>query len=178
MTVRDDGGTAFGGADTITRTFTVNVTAVPDAPAIDTSLVPMLPAVPLKPAPTNPAGPPVADLLAGVTEADGDPLGLAITGIDNRKGAWQFSIERRGDVECLFRRASRRRRHWCCRTTADPRAVPADRGFQGLANLSFRAWDRSDGAVEGTPVDSTLAPTATAPGPSGPGWPSARPARS
>ena len=47
----------------------------------------MLPAMPLHPAPTNPAGLLVADLLDGVTEVDDEPLGIAITGIDNRKGS-------------------------------------------------------------------------------------------
>jgi hypothetical protein len=160
VTVKDNGGTAFGGVDTITRTFTVTVDAVPDAPAIDTALVPMLPAVPLKPAPTSPAGAPVADLLAGVTDADGDPLGLTVSGIDNRKGAWQFSID--GGAT------------WApVPVTVSPTAalVPSNdpdtrvrflpnRGFQGFASFSFRAWDRSDGATEGTQVDPTLAPAA------------------
>jgi len=35
LTVKDDGGTAFGGVDTVTRTFTVTVTAVNDAPTLD-----------------------------------------------------------------------------------------------------------------------------------------------
>ena len=61
--------------------------------------------------PTRP-GRPVADLLAGVTDADGDPLGLAVTAIDNRKGTWQFSRQRRGDVAPVPTR-SRRPRPWC-----------------------------------------------------------------
>jgi hypothetical protein len=160
VTVRDDGGTAFGGIDELTRTFTVTVDAVPDAPAIETSLVPMLPPVPLRPAPTNPAGAPVADLLAGVTEADGDPLGLAVTAVDDRKGAWQFSVNGGSTWNPVPTSVSATA---ALVLTADAgtrvRFLP-NRGSQGLASLSFRAWDRSDGTAAGTQVDPTLAPTA------------------
>ena len=43
VTVKDNGGTAFGGVDEFTRTFTVTVNAVPDAPTVDTTRDPNAP---------------------------------------------------------------------------------------------------------------------------------------
>jgi hypothetical protein len=160
VTVQDDGGTAFGGIDEVTRTFTVTVDAVPDAPAIDTAPVPMLPAVPLKPAPTNPAGAPVADLLAGVTEADGEPLGLAVTAIDNRKGVWQFSVNGGATWAPVPAPVSPTAALVLTNDSGTRVRFLPNPGFQGFANVAFRAWDRSDGAVEGTQINLTLAPTA------------------
>jgi hypothetical protein len=160
VTVRDDGGTAFGGVDEVTRTFTVTVDAVPDAPTIDTAPVPMLPAVPLKPAPTNPAGAAIADLLAGVTEVDGDPLGLAVTGIDNARGTWQFSLNGGATWSSVPANVSPTAALVLTDDSATRLRFRPNRGFQGFSHLSFRAWDRSDGAVAGTQVDAMLAPTA------------------
>ncbi|HVK09978.1 MAG TPA: Ig-like domain-containing protein, partial [Gemmataceae bacterium] len=160
VTVRDDGGTAFGGVDEVTRTFTINVEPRPDAPVIDTGLVPMVAAVPRKPAPTDPPGSPVADLVRTVFDADGDPLGLAVTATDTLKGTWQYSLNGGTNWQAVPTDVSATS---ALVLTADPatrvRFLPAKR-FQGFSSFHFKAWDRSDLAGPGTRADTTLAPTA------------------
>jgi|GEM_PF-2667339 hypothetical protein len=72
-------------------TFTFNITPMNDAPVL--SGTPLFPDINEDvPNALNP-GTTVADLIAGlITDADFDPQGLAITGVDNTNGTWQYSI--------------------------------------------------------------------------------------
>jgi uncharacterized delta-60 repeat protein len=161
VTVRDEGGTAFGGSDEISRTFTVNVTPQPDAPVIDTGLIPMTAAVPRKPAPINPSGSLVADLVSAVVDVDGDPLGLAVTAVDDLNGTWQYSLDAGANWQNVPTDVSETS---ALVLTDDPstrvRFLPARKSFQGFSSFHFKAWDQSDLAGEGTRRDTTLVPTA------------------
>lgn len=170
VTVKDDGGTAFGGIDDVVRLFTVTVLPVPDAPTIDTDPLTMLTPVPTRLKPTvEPTGTLVSDLLTNPTDVDGDPVGIAVTGLDPANtvntrgvpkfGVWQFSTDGTtwnpiprdvSPTAALVLSAD---------ATTRVRFLPNLR-FQGLSHLTFRAWDHSDTAIPGSRVDPTLAPTA------------------
>ena len=67
---------------------------VNDPPVIDTNFTPMLPPIAM-PQPKNAVipGTPISKLLAHVTDVEGDPIGLALTGYDATHGQWQYSID-------------------------------------------------------------------------------------
>jgi hypothetical protein len=170
VTVKDDGGTLLGGVDTFTRTFTVTVTPVPDAPTLVTDPLTVLPPVPVRAKPTDePAGMLVADLIAGkTTDADGDPVGIAITGLDPANtitksvpkfGVWQFSTD--GGIWSPIPTdvSATKALVLSADATTRIRFLPNLR-FQGLSHLTFLAWDHTDGSTAGTTADSTTTPTA------------------
>jgi len=73
-------------------TLTVNVTAVNDAPVLinDTTFT----AIAENIADIANVGNTVTELIAGlVTDADFDPLGIAVTNVDDTNGTWEFSID-------------------------------------------------------------------------------------
>src|SRR4029078_10666711 len=86
------GSSAFS---TATRTFTVDVTPVNDAPAARSDYAKgkiHLPSGAV--GATSPAGVKVGDLAAaGVVDVDGDGLGIAVSGLTRTtKGQWQYSL--------------------------------------------------------------------------------------
>ncbi len=151
VTVQDNGGTANGGQNTsITQTFTitVNPTLITNsAPVLNNSGNPTLNPV-IRNSP-NPVGTSVSTLisrLAGITDADVRALrGIAITGVDNTNGQWQFSTN--GGVTWT---------NFGTPTSAIARLladVPANRirfvpntGYLGTASITFRAWDQTTGS--------------------------------
>jgi Bacterial Ig domain len=152
----DDGGTANGGQDTsATQSFTINVTSVNDAPVLDTTGTPVLPFTPVL-GKVLPSGGAVSDLTRYVTDVDtGAVKGVAITAIDTAKGKWQFNLtgSDNGWTDISGVSASH------ALLLADDgntlvRFVP-NKGFTGFASITFKAWDQSNGASEGTFGDTT-----------------------
>jgi len=146
FTVTDgDGGSASANA-------TVNVAAVNDAPILAGAN--NLAGITEDPAANG--GTAVSVLITGqVTDVDAGALaGIAVTTLDNTNGAWQYSIDggtswNAFGVPSAPTAAAAR----LLRDTDLVRFVPtAD--WNGTATLSFRAWDRTSGAVGGT-ADTT-----------------------
>lgn len=168
VTVRDDGGTANGGADTFSRTFTATITHVPHAPQLDTDPLTVLDPVPVRTKTTDqPAGTLVADLIAGRTfDPDGDPVGIAITGLDPANtitkgvpkfGVWQFSTDGTTWNPIPLDVSATKALVLAADAATRVRFLP-NLKFQGLSHLTFLAWDHTDAATAGTTADSTTAP--------------------
>jgi hypothetical protein len=164
VTVMDDGGTTNNGVDTTTKSFTLTVISEPDAPILDTFLIPMLPAVPLR---TVPTGTPASTLLQNVTDYDlGDPRGMAITGVQELNGKktigqWQFSTD--GGTLWTHITGVSATNALLLDGSNLVRFLPA-KGYTGFASISYRAWDESDGLRPGFPTSifsSTAYSTAT-----------------
>src|SRR5262249_42221813 len=132
----------------------------PDAPILDTAPIRMIAAIPRKPAPTNPPGSPVADLVRDVIDVDGDPHGIAITAIDNKKGLWQFSVNGGASWQNVPTTVSATAALLLSDNPSTRLRFLPKKGFQGFSSFRFRAWDQSDGGTNGTPADPTLEPTA------------------
>ena len=186
--VTDDGGTANGGDDEVVRTFTVTVEPRPDAPTLDTDPLTVLPPIPVRTRLTpDPTGTLVADLIAHkTTDADGDPVGIAVIGLDpantvNLKGVpkfgvWEFTTDGTlwnliptGPTGVSATSALVLSADAQTRVRFKPNLL-----FHGLSRFTFLAWDHSDGATPGLPADTTATPTAYSTAPKPPGWPSAR----
>ncbi|MFW6146026.1 MAG: putative Ig domain-containing protein, partial [Planctomycetota bacterium] len=145
------GSAAFS---TATGTAQITVSGVNDAPTMDNSVLMTLTAVDEDVLDGDNAGTLVSDLLA--TGAGGDPIGdvdtdavegIAVTSADNANGAWQYSIDGGGtwtdfgsvdDFGAVV-----------LDTAARVRFVPAA-DYNGTADLTFRAWDTTDGNASGT----------------------------
>ncbi|HEX3151280.1 MAG TPA: LamG-like jellyroll fold domain-containing protein [Gemmataceae bacterium] len=160
VTLMDNGGTANSGVNQIVRTFKVVVLRTPQAPLLPTDTIRMLNPAPkrTKPTVTLPVGTPVSNLIVGATDADSDPIGIAITGIDNAKGVWKFSIDNGAtwnDVPTNVAPGAA----LVLSSDALVGFLPALK-FQGFSSFKYRAWDHTDGATNGTQVDSTV-PTST-----------------
>ncbi|MBW2496443.1 MAG: DUF4347 domain-containing protein, partial [Deltaproteobacteria bacterium] len=154
MTSDDLGNTGGGNlTDNDTLSIQVGIPPVNDAPVLDASADLRLSDVAEDA--TDPPGDTVADLLASagtdpISDADGDPEGLAIVGVDDTHGSWQYSTDAGGtwqgfgavsDANAVLLDASARIRF-----------VPAP-GYDGPAgDLTFRAWDETLGASGDTGV--------------------------
>jgi len=85
-----------------------------------------------------------------VSDADSDPVGIAITGADNTNGIWQYSTDNASSWNDLG-------------TVSDTSAIlldPAakirfvpDANFSGIAEITFRAWDQTVGNSGDAGVD-------------------------
>ena len=95
------------------------------------------------------AGDLVSTLIAGqVTDVDAGALqGIAVTGLSSSTGTWQYSIERH-DLE--YRRRGGENYALLLRSSDRLRFVPD--ALTGTTSITFRAWDRTNGAA-GTKVD-------------------------
>ncbi|NLF30777.1 MAG: tandem-95 repeat protein, partial [Planctomycetes bacterium] len=150
-TTVNGGSTAFS---TAAATVQITVTGVNDAPTLDNSVIMTLAAVDEDVADGANAGTLISDLLA--TGAGGDPIsevdagavdGIAVAAADNTHGAWQYSTDdgatwtAMGSVDDFGAVV--------LAATARIRFVP-DADYNGIANISFRAWDTTDGNPSGT----------------------------
>lgn len=101
----------------------------------------------------------VSDILgASVSDADGDPVGMAINGSANGNGAWEYSTDGGstwqpvgavGDSSALLLRGTDR-----------VRFVP-DGQDADSASITYRAWDQTEG-VAGTKADASVTGGTTA----------------
>lgn len=139
------GGTAFSTQEDV---FFAQVVSMNDRPVVDRGFKPVL--VPV--APEN--GNTVANLLgASVTDADGDPRGIAVIGAASKTGRWEFRLGGAGPwsaVGVVSLKAA-----LLLRGTDEIRFVP-NAGFSGTASFTYRAWDGTEGTA-GTPFDARKA---------------------
>ncbi|MHC0066257.1 FG-GAP-like repeat-containing protein [Nostoc sp. UIC 10890] len=85
-------------------------------------------------------GNPITDPDTGAVE------GIAVIGVDNTNGTWQYSINDGGNwINFAVSDTSAT----LLRDTAKIRFVP-NLGYKGTAEFAFRAWDTSDGNISGT----------------------------
>ncbi|BAY79401.1 Na-Ca exchanger/integrin-beta4 (plasmid) [Nostoc linckia NIES-25] len=89
---------------------------------------------------TGAGGNPITDVDTGAVE------GIAVIGVDNTNGTWQYSING-GNNWLNF--AVSDTSATLLRDTEKVRFVPKP-GYNGTANITFRAWDTSDGLISGT----------------------------
>lgn len=144
-------GLAYSAAPAVVS-FTV--TAVNDAPVLDTGTIYSLPEIGEDIASADNEGALVSDILGPGAVSDVDvgsaPSSIAVTAVDNTRGLWQYQLSggawvnftaERGEVNLgdqarLLDGATRLR------------FVP-DANESGGASFSFRAWDETEGAVGG-----------------------------
>jgi hypothetical protein len=163
VTVKDDGGTDLGGVESFTQTFVVTVDPLPDAPILDSFLIPVLPQVKVNTA--SPDGVPVSDLLANADEVDGEPLGIAVVAIEDKNsrgksiGTWEYLTDADPNWQLI------------AGVTADSALLLSDDAgtrirfrpavrFAGYASISFKAWDQSSIEGETELGNTTLGDTA------------------
>ncbi|PYZ99399.1 hypothetical protein A6K26_009485, partial [Gammaproteobacteria bacterium 2W06] len=159
LTVTDDGSPAETGTGSADPT----VTLVNDAPVLDSTEDPSLTAIGEDIQNANNAGTAVSSIVVdgSITDEDGSAVQtIYVTAVDETNGSWQFSTDSGSN--------------W---TTIDFSSEPADTGllldrgdkirfvpdadFNGSADLTFGAWDKSTGSAGAyVDVSSTGADTA------------------
>ncbi|OQW99272.1 MAG: hypothetical protein BWK80_63235, partial [Desulfobacteraceae bacterium IS3] len=108
---------------------------------------------------TNPYGDAVESLIRDiVSDPDGDPVGIAVTHLDNSNGVWQYSLNN-GSSWKNFGVVSDTSAVLLA-PDAKIRFVP-DSEFNGVAEITFRAWDQSAGTSGISGVDPTSWETKT-----------------
>jgi hypothetical protein len=162
VTVTDSGGSANGGVDHFSGSFTVNVTAVNDAPVLDPAAHPVLTAINEDDATSS--GNSVAGIVAGGSITDADlpagpvPSAIAVTAVDNTHGAWQFSTNNGASWSnftatsgSIVNLAAARLLDGTLTGSATQRIrfVPAP-DFNGSSSFTFRAWDKTTGSAGDT----------------------------
>ena len=137
-----------GEAETAERTLVLVVRPVPDAPVLED--IDTIEMTPIDRNAEDPPGDRVADLLADrVADVDGDPsaLGMAVVFVETDHGEWQFSTDDGRDWTPVPAETAE-----SAATLLGPdarvRFVP-EMDWEGFAELDFRLWDGSDGAVSG-----------------------------
>ncbi len=139
-----------------TKTITITVEGINDAPVLDNTGDPTLTSIVEDT--TESGGNTVAEILA--TGANGDPItdadenaleGIAVTGTDSENGTWEYSTSGGegwspvGTSDAEARLLS---------PAARLRFVPAA-DFNGSATLGFRAWDQTSDHTDGEVGDTT-----------------------
>jgi subtilisin-like proprotein convertase family protein len=98
----------------------------------------------------------VSDVLGtAVTDADGDPEGIAVTDVDNTDGTWQYATT--GSNWTSFGSPSQSSaRLLAADSNTRVRFVP-DTNYHGTVSngITFRAWDQSDSSSEGSTADAS-----------------------
>jgi RHS repeat-associated protein len=151
--VQDDGGTTNGGVDSLTESLTITVTAVNDAPVLDSGATYTLAGI-LEDATDN-GGTLVSSLLgSNVSDIDGNTCGIALTGVDTDNGVWQYSSDNGSiwnNISGVSETAA-----LLLGAGARIRFVPnADWNGDLASAITFRAWDQSSGTV-GDKVDTSV----------------------
>ena len=137
------GSSAFSAA---TRTATVDVASINDAPTARNGYAKgmiHLPSVAV--GATSPAGVKVSDLAAaGVVDVDGDELGIAVSGLTGTtKGQWQYSLTGTNWLNIGTVSATSA----LLLASGDYLRFVPNSGFNGSAQLTFRAWDQTKGVA-------------------------------
>lgn len=164
--VRDGDGTANGGVnlDPTPNTMTVNITAVNDAPVLDNSGAPLLPTITEDE--TSNSGMTVANLLATgaasnpISDAEGDPEGIAIVNRNNSRGMWEYSTDG-GTNWSSFGTVSETQALLLRATDLVRFAPDGQNGTITDRDFEFRAWDQTTGTA-GDKVDTSVNGGATA----------------
>ncbi|MBD2682122.1 MULTISPECIES: DUF4347 domain-containing protein [Nostoc] len=123
------------------------------APTLDNTGNPRLSAIAQDITDTNNSGTLISAILA--IGAGGDPItdpdagaveGIAVIGVDNTNGTWQYSID---DGANWINFTVSGTSATLLKDTEKIRFVPKP-GYKGTAEFTFRAWDTSDGNISGT----------------------------
>ena len=160
-----DNGTTNGVSDprTAIGTASFTITPVNDAPVLDNSGNPVLPAV--ERSAINPSGTTIAALIAslggtGITDVDANAQrGIALTGVDSSGGTWQYSI----DGGTTWINVGPVSETQALLLNDDPntrlRLLPNGSFAGTIGNaITFRAWDQTTGSNGGT-VDLSVTET-------------------
>ncbi|MCA9093620.1 MAG: hypothetical protein KDA68_09055, partial [Planctomycetaceae bacterium] len=139
----------FGPVGTDTDTVAINVTPVNDAPILDNSGTMTLTSI--KENQFNTAGNLITEIIlsAGgnrITDVDAGALeGIAIHGVNNSYGQWQFSLNNGTTWSNITGVNSGHALLLASNTQTRVRFVPNE-GFSGLTGFTFAAWDQSSGS--------------------------------
>ncbi|WP_320171226.1 DUF4347 domain-containing protein [Maridesulfovibrio sp.] len=144
-----DGGAGPQG----TVSVNINVTTINNAPVLDDSGSPTLSAI--DHLTLSPAGNTVASLLTDgqtdfATDLDSSNLGIAVTGVNDTGGKWQYSTDN-GATWTVFGTVSDTSAV-LLEATAKVRFL-ATPGQYGTQQITFRAWDRTSGSNGDSGVD-------------------------
>jgi hypothetical protein len=177
ITIQDDGGTANGGQNTLVIDIPVSVARANDAPLLATGTY-ALGSIPEDPS-SNPgisvqafvntliSGGHYSDADDGHPSGYTDPRGIAITAVDNSNGTWQYSTDG-GSIWTNIPSIGAGQGFVLAADAAGQykiRFVP-NADWNGTTTITFRAWDRSNGAsnaslvsipLNGTPPSDTSA---------------------
>lgn len=133
-----------------TDNFSIDVLPGNTAPVLNPLLVQPLAPIPQNP-PTNP-GTLVTDLIPGlaVTDPDAGALeGIAVTGVDNTNGSWEYSTNNGANWLVFGTPNAANARLLRADANSRVRFVP-NAGYNGTPEISFRAWDQVIGTPGGT----------------------------
>ncbi|MGE5506562.1 MAG: LamG-like jellyroll fold domain-containing protein, partial [Actinomycetota bacterium] len=166
LTVDDQGNTGTGGAQTVTKTIGVTISAVNDAPVfVDASLA----LTPVKQGTTGGGitGDTVGNIVSdgSITEVPYDNAAveaLAIVGKDSSPGTWYYKI---GGGAWTQLGAVSDTNALLLGSADSLKFVPTSANWTGSAALTVRAWDQTDGKTAGSYVStsgSTAYSTSTA----------------
>lgn len=147
--VTDSGGTANSGDDTaaLTLSSTVSVTAVNNAPGLDSTQSPTLTAIDEDQ--TDSTGDTVDSILVvnSITDGDGSPVeAIAVTSVDADKGTWQFSTNGGTSWTNINAGTTNDNNALLLDSTDMLRFVP-NADANGTETITFRAWDKSTGTA-------------------------------
>jgi hypothetical protein len=132
---------------TAIETATQTITAVNDAPIINSSLFPTL--NPIFEDATSPGGTPVANLVSGITDADaGAAKGIAVITAGSGNGQWQFTLDAGASWQPMGAVSEAAARLLPATTSTRVRFIP-NADFNGSVSLFYRAWDQTAGTVGG-----------------------------
>ncbi|OAN55943.1 hypothetical protein A6A04_10280 [Paramagnetospirillum marisnigri] len=165
VTVDDQGNSGTGGAKTATATHSLTITSVNDAPVLNTSYSPTLSSID-KIATTNP-GKLISDIIPNGSITDVDvtsgsvPKSIAVTGVDNSLGQWQYSING-GTSWTNLLSASFNGSNGLLLTATDRLRFVPDGATTGNATFTYKAWDQTSGnAHDWVSLTGTAFSTAT-----------------
>lgn len=144
-TTTNGGSTAFSSATASSSIYVNNaptLTGANDLPTINENDV-------------TSAGALVSALIAGkASDANSDPLGIAITNADNTNGTWQYSTDSGSNWTNIGSPTAGAALLLAGDATTKVRFVPAADYF-GTASITFQAWDETSGTATGTGDAST-----------------------
>ncbi|MDX1962897.1 MAG: DNRLRE domain-containing protein [Pirellulales bacterium] len=91
-----------------------------------------------------------------ITDLDGDPEGIAVIGVSNSNGAWEYSLDNGATWASLAGVTANSARLLASDATTRVRFIPSP-NYNGTVStgLTFRAWDQSQG-VNGDLFDASL----------------------
>ena len=139
----------FNSLSANTDSLSVKVTGVNNAPILNANLITPLAALTKDPV-TN-SGTLVTGLIPGlaVTDPDvGSLKGIAVTGVDNSNGTWEYTTN--GITWLTFGSPTpTAARLLAADAITKIRFVP-NAGYEGAPEISFRAWDQTNGVAGGT----------------------------
>ena len=140
----DDSGAA--NATSEPGTVTITVTGTNDAPVLDSTTTPAFTSI--NEDELNPSAQLLSDLFAGlVSDADaGSVGGIAITGVDNSNGTWEFSIDAGANWQSIGSVSDSSAR--LLDLSHHIRFVPGA-NYNGTETINIRAWDQTEGVAGG-----------------------------